>query len=68
MGETDPWLIDVAAIVHRIIAEQAMIEVEDVTPRTQSLDDLGIDSPWGIVEAIFAIEEGFRHPGAVQRQ
>ncbi|MEM1387760.1 MAG: phosphopantetheine-binding protein [Pseudomonadota bacterium] len=43
--------------VIRIIADQAMLEVEDVSPE-QSLDDLGIDS-LGLVESIFAIEEAF---------
>ena len=36
-----------------IIAEQAMLEVEDVS-LTASLEDLGIDS-LGLVESIFAI-------------
>lgn len=40
-----------------IIAEQAMLEVEDVS-LTASLGDLGIDS-LGLVESIFAIEEAF---------
>ena len=40
-----------------IIAEQAMLEVEDVS-LTASLEDLGIDS-LGLVESIFAIEEAF---------
>ena len=40
-----------------IIAEQAMLEVEDVS-LTASLADLGIDS-LGLVESIFAIEEAF---------
>jgi len=43
--------------VIRIIAEQAVLEVEDVTP-DQTLEDLGIDS-LGLVESIFAIEEEF---------
>ncbi|WP_308915181.1 acyl carrier protein [Jannaschia sp. LMIT008] len=43
--------------IHAILAEQAMIPVEEVTDR-QSLADLGIDS-MGVVEAIFAIEEAF---------
>jgi len=43
--------------VFTIIAEQAFLEVSDVTD-TSTLDDLGIDS-MGVVEAIFAIEEAF---------
>ena len=40
-----------------IIAEQALLEPEDVKP-TDTLEDLGIDS-MGVVESIFAIEEAF---------
>lgn len=43
--------------VIEIIAEQAVLEVGDVT-MDQSLGDLGIDS-LGLVESIFAIEEAF---------
>ena len=43
--------------VIRIIAEQAVLEVEDISG-AQSLDDLGIGS-LGLVESIFAIEEEF---------
>ncbi|WP_372603946.1 acyl carrier protein [Actibacterium sp.] len=43
--------------VIRIIAEQAVMDVSDVTPES-TLDDLGIDS-LGLVECIFAIEEAF---------
>ncbi len=43
--------------VIRIIAEQAVLEVEDVS-LDQTLEDLGIDS-LGLVESIFAIEEAF---------
>ncbi|RVV99729.1 acyl carrier protein [Mesobaculum littorinae] len=43
--------------VIRIIAEQAVVEPEDVR-MDQTLDDLGIDS-LGLVESIFAIEEAF---------
>ncbi|MGH1465508.1 MAG: acyl carrier protein [Cognatishimia sp.] len=40
-----------------IIAEQAVLEISDVTMES-TLDDLGIDS-LGLVESIFAIEEAF---------
>lgn len=40
-----------------IIAEQAVLEVSDVSMEA-SLEDLGIDS-LGLVESIFAIEEAF---------
>ena len=40
-----------------IIAEQAVLEVSDVS-LDQSLQDLGIDS-LGLVESIFSIEEKF---------
>ena len=43
--------------VSAILAEQAMIEPQDVTPDS-TLEELGIDS-MGIVEVIFAIEETF---------
>lgn len=43
--------------VHAILAEQAMIPVEDVTD-DKALTDLGIDS-MGVVESIFALEEAF---------
>ena len=43
--------------VIEIIAEQALLEVSDVTLES-SLGDLGIDS-LGLVESIFAIEEAF---------
>lgn len=43
--------------VLRIIAEQAVLEVSDVT-LDSTLEDLGIDS-LGLVESIFAIEEAF---------
>ena len=43
--------------VIRIIAEQAVMDVAEVTPE-KSLEDLGIDS-LGLVESIFAIEEEF---------
>ncbi len=40
-----------------IIAEQAMLEPGDIA-MDNTLEDIGIDS-LGLVEAIFAIEEGF---------
>ncbi|MBL4808099.1 MAG: acyl carrier protein [Rhodobacteraceae bacterium] len=40
-----------------ILAEQAMLEVSEVTLES-SLEDLGVDS-LGLVEAVFAIEETF---------
>ncbi|MGI9393965.1 MAG: acyl carrier protein [Boseongicola sp.] len=48
---------NVSARVIRIIAEQAVLEPDDVAME-QSLDDLGVDS-MGLVEAIFSIEEEF---------
>ena len=49
--------MDVKDRVTRIIAEQAVMDVAEVTP-DKTLDDLGIDS-LGLVESIFAIEEEF---------
>jgi len=43
--------------VKEIIAEQAVLPVEDVTDEA-TLADLGVDS-LGLVESIFAIEEAF---------
>lgn len=43
--------------VLQIIAEQALVEVSDVS-LTHTLEDLGIDS-MALVECIFAIEEAF---------
>ena len=43
--------------VVQIIADQALLDVTDVTLEA-TLDDLGIDS-LGVVESIFAIEEEF---------
>lgn len=40
-----------------ILAEQALLDVSDVTPDS-TLADIGIDS-LGLVESIFAIEEAF---------
>jgi acyl carrier protein len=43
--------------VARIIAEQAMVDPADVTPRTTP-DELGLDS-LALVEVVFGIEEAF---------
>lgn len=48
---------DVQTRVIEIVAEQALLDVEEVK-LDSSLDDLGIDS-LGLVESIFAIEEAF---------
>ncbi|MGB0660418.1 MAG: acyl carrier protein [Mangrovicoccus sp.] len=50
-------MADVGQKVIEIIAEQAVLDVSDVS-MDQSLEDLGIDS-LGLVESIFAIEEAF---------
>ena len=47
----------VEKVVMNILAEQAFIDIEDVS-LDQSLVDLGIDS-MGLVESIFAMEEAF---------
>ncbi len=47
----------ICAQVIEIIAEQAVLDVSDVT-LDATLEDLGIDS-LGVVESIFAIEEYF---------
>ena len=49
--------ISVEDRVRAIIADQAMLDVDDVTPDS-TLTSLGVDS-LGLVEAIFAIEEAF---------
>lgn len=49
--------ISVEDKVRGIIAEQAVLDMADVTPDS-TLESLGIDS-LGLVEAIFAIEEAF---------
>ncbi len=49
--------MDVKQKVIDIIAEQAVLEPEDVT-LDSTLEELGIDS-LGLVESIFAIEEAF---------
>ena len=48
---------DIARRVMEIIAEQALLDLSDVTPEA-TLESLGIDS-LGLVESIFAIEEAF---------
>ena len=50
-------MADIRRKVHEILAAQALIEPSDVRDE-MTLEDLGIDS-MGVVEAIFAIEEGF---------
>ena len=49
--------MDIEKQIIKIIAEQAVMDVEDIT-LDQTLEDLGIDS-MGLVESIFAIEEAF---------
>ena len=49
--------MDIGAKVIDIIAEQAILEPDDVTLES-TLESLGIDS-MGLVEGIFAIEEAF---------
>lgn len=48
---------EIALKVRTILAEQALVEVEDVK-LDATLEDLGIES-LGVVESIFAIEETF---------
>ena len=48
---------DIARRVMEIIAEQALLDLSDVTQEA-TLESLGIDS-LGLVESIFAIEEAF---------
>jgi len=52
-----PPNMDIGAKVIDIIAEQAILEPDDVTLES-TLESLGIDS-MGLVESIFAIEEAF---------
>ena len=49
--------MDIGAKVTDIIAEQAILEPDDVSLES-TLESLGIDS-MGLVESIFAIEEAF---------
>jgi acyl carrier protein len=49
--------MDLQQQVIAIIAEQAVLDVSDVTPDS-TIERLGIDS-LGLVEAIFAMEEAF---------
>ncbi|MGB2477847.1 MAG: acyl carrier protein [Paracoccaceae bacterium] len=49
--------MDIGAKVIDIIAEQAILEPDDVTLES-TMESLGIDS-MGLVESIFAIEEAF---------
>lgn len=48
---------DVTAGVARIIAEQAMVDADNITPESR-LEDLGLDS-LALVEVVFGIEEHF---------
>jgi acyl carrier protein len=48
---------DVSDRVIRIIAEQAMLDLDDIKPET-TLEDLALDS-LALVEVIFGIEEAF---------
>jgi len=48
---------EIKAAVLGILAEQAMLETDDVAA-AKTLDDIGIDS-LGLVESIFALEERF---------
>lgn len=48
---------DVKQDVARIIAEQAMVDADDITAETK-LEDLGLDS-LALVEVVFGIEETF---------
>lgn len=49
--------MDVESKVKEIVAEQAMLEPEDITMESTP-ESIGIDS-LGLVESIFAIEEAF---------
>jgi len=49
--------MDIKDTVIAVIAEQAMLEVSDIS-ESSTLESLGIDS-MGLVESIFAIEEAF---------
>jgi acyl carrier protein len=57
MTQTKDGPMNISDQVIAIIAEQALLEPEDVTPDS-TLESLGIDS-MGVVESIFAIEEAF---------
>ena len=48
---------EVTERVRRIVAEQAMVEPEVITPETTP-EELGLDS-LGLVEVVFGIEEAF---------
>ena len=48
---------EVSAKVAQIIAEQAMVDANDVTPKT-TVEELGLDS-LALVEVVFGIEEAF---------
>jgi acyl carrier protein len=57
MSETKDRPMNITDQVIAIIAEQALLDPEDVT-LDSTLESLGIDS-MGVVESIFAIEEAF---------
>jgi acyl carrier protein len=48
---------DIADRIAQIIAEQALVEPDQITPETTP-DDLGLDS-LALVEVVFGIEEAF---------
>ena len=50
--------------VVEIIAEQAILDVSDITPEA-SLEELGLDS-LGIVESIFCLGGEFRYSDSLQ--
>ena len=53
----DVFADETGAKVRSILAEQALLDEDDVTPES-TLESLGIDS-LSLVESIFAIEEAF---------
>lgn len=48
---------DIAKTIHKIIAEQALVDPEVINADT-TLDELGLDS-LALVEVVFGIEEAF---------
>lgn len=57
LDKREAMIMDVRKQVLQIIADQAMLDVADVSMESTP-EDLGIDS-LGLVEAIFSIEEQF---------